>query len=67
MMTYIDPNISVPTAVSAELKQLYQEHILPLETAYNYEPFREAPLTEADFDAKPLVLCKEMPLMFYLG
>ena len=53
-----DPTITVPQQVSEELKFLYNETILPVEKAYNYQVFKDLPLTEAEFNAKPLILRK---------
>ena len=44
--------------VSQKLKQLYDHNIRPVENAYNYETFRDPPISDADFNAKPLILGK---------
>ncbi|RUS18734.1 P-loop containing nucleoside triphosphate hydrolase protein [Endogone sp. FLAS-F59071] len=38
------------------LKKIYNQKIKPLEVMYNFEGFHSAPLTDADIEAKPMVL-----------
>jgi len=43
-------------SVSDGLKKLYRDKLLPLEECYKFQDFHSAPLSESDFDAKPMVL-----------
>lgn len=38
------------------LKNIYKEKILPLESYYFFNEFHSPKLTDADFEAKPMVL-----------
>ena len=62
-----DDEISLPQLVSEKLKVLYKDTIQPLEKAYNYHLFMDDPLTEAEFDAKPLILGKSYFCSFTPG
>ena len=42
--------------VIKELKQIYKDKILAIETAYRYDYFHQPVMSEAEFDAKPHVL-----------
>ncbi|XP_032533385.1 EH domain-containing protein 2-like, partial [Chiroxiphia lanceolata] len=42
--------------VTEKLKELYREKLLPVEKFYRFQEFQSAPLEEADFDGKPMVL-----------
>ncbi|KAI8341448.1 P-loop containing nucleoside triphosphate hydrolase protein [Chlamydoabsidia padenii] len=39
-----------------DVKRIYKSKIKPLEVTYNFEGFHSSPLTEADIEAKPIVL-----------
>ncbi|ORZ13031.1 P-loop containing nucleoside triphosphate hydrolase protein, partial [Absidia repens] len=39
-----------------DVKKIYKSKIKPLEVTYNFEGFHSSPLTEADIEAKPIVL-----------
>ncbi|KAI8096934.1 P-loop containing nucleoside triphosphate hydrolase protein [Halteromyces radiatus] len=39
-----------------DVKRVYKSKIKPLEVTYNFEGFHSSPLTEADIEAKPIVL-----------
>lgn len=38
------------------LKSIYKNRLLPLEQHYLFNEFHSAPLSDADFDAQPLIL-----------
>lgn len=38
------------------LKNIYKTKLLPLEQHYLFNEFHSAPLSDADFDAQPLIL-----------
>lgn len=38
------------------LKVIYNKKLLPLEQAYNFHEFHSPTLTNADFEAKPMIL-----------
>ena len=42
--------------VVESLKRAYRLRLLPLEEAYEFGAFHSPPLSDADFDAKPMVL-----------
>ncbi|XP_051629866.1 LOW QUALITY PROTEIN: EH domain-containing protein 2-like [Manacus candei] len=42
--------------VTEKLKELYREKLLPVEKFYRFQEFQSAPLEEADFEGKPMVL-----------
>jgi len=44
------------TSIIEGLKTIYHKKIKPVEVAYNYESFYSPLLTDADIDAKPMVL-----------
>ncbi|XP_044531384.1 EH domain-containing protein 1-like [Gracilinanus agilis] len=43
-------------SVAQRLSKLYLEKLLPLEEMYQFERFHSPPLTDADFDNRPMVL-----------
>jgi GTP-binding protein EngB required for normal cell division len=52
-----DENINKTNKVSAKLKAIYKDNILPAEKRYQYDFFYESPfLTDVEFDAKPQVM-----------
>lgn len=48
--------LSEVTSIIDGLKRLYIEKLKPLETAYRFHDFVSPPLTNSDFDAKPMVM-----------
>ncbi|KAL5009291.1 hypothetical protein ScPMuIL_014872 [Solemya velum] len=44
------------TCVTDGLKKLYKTKLFPLEEHYKFHDFHSPPLTDADFDAKPMIL-----------
>lgn len=44
------------TSIIDGLKRLYNEKLKPLEVAYRFNDFVSPPLTNSDFDAKPMVM-----------
>lgn len=46
----------VYASVADGLKSLYTKKLLPLEEFYKFHDFHSPPLTDSDFDAKPMVL-----------
>lgn len=48
--------LSHVTSVTDGLKKLYSEKLKPLETSYQFNDFALPPLTDSDFDAKPMVM-----------
>eukprot|EP01082_Thalassiosira_pseudonana_P009812 g8723.t1 g8723 contig33:72834-74534(+) len=52
-----DDAASKTSRVSAQLKSIYKDNILPAEKRYRYDFFYESPfLTDVEFDAKPQVM-----------
>ncbi|KAK1746864.1 EH domain-containing protein [Skeletonema marinoi] len=52
-----DEVINKTNKVSAQLKAIYKDNILPAEKRYRYDYFYESPfLTDVEFDAKPQVM-----------
>uniref|UniRef100_A0A7C9DP58 Uncharacterized protein n=1 Tax=Opuntia streptacantha TaxID=393608 RepID=A0A7C9DP58_OPUST len=48
--------LSAVTSIIDGLKRLYIEKLKPLETTYRFHDFVSPPLTNSDFDAKPMVM-----------
>ncbi|KAL2931262.1 EH domain-containing protein 2 [Bienertia sinuspersici] len=48
--------LSAVTSIVDGLKRLYLEKLKPLETTYRFHDFVSPPLTNSDFDAKPMVM-----------
>ncbi|XP_021719766.1 EH domain-containing protein 1-like isoform X2 [Chenopodium quinoa] len=48
--------LSAVTSIVDGLKRLYIEKLKPLETTYRFHDFVSPPLTNSDFDAKPMVM-----------
>ncbi|OQR71209.1 EH domain-containing protein 1-like [Tropilaelaps mercedesae] len=49
-------NVDTISSVVEGLKTIYRDKISPLETYYSFNEFHSPKLTDADFDAKPMVL-----------
>jgi len=56
LSTLLEMDAGIQQKVFATLKDLYQKKVRPLEVASRYGHFHSAPLSPADFDAKPMVL-----------
>ncbi|KAK9681459.1 hypothetical protein RND81_10G004000 [Saponaria officinalis] len=48
--------LSAVTSIIDGLKRLYLEKLKPLETTYGFHDFVSPPLTNSDFDARPMVM-----------
>lgn len=49
-------SLSSVTSIIDGLKKLYIQKLKPLESTYNFNDFVSPPLTNSDFDAKPMVM-----------